>query len=552
MSQKKISREEVARNQIGSTTISRALSQVLTIVFLCVIVIVPVSQYWLDSSAGINTFVPIEKTHGTIDGIISPATIKKNNNWILNNIDALENSLEDNSFLRKMFLGPMQYFLLKFLGQGNDKVVLGKDNWIFYRQGVDYLTGPPFLGNDQLDLRSASGELWEEPVQPDPVLAILDFKKQLEARGIELVLLPVPVKPAILPGHLTARSIVAPLSNRSWEEFLTRMRHNGVRLFNCRQILWDYSKQQERGFLQTDTHWSPEAMQRVATGLAAYLKKNISGTAGETTFVGRDIDVDGTGDIAKMLDLPPGREIYPVEKVTARQIMSEQNELWQPDRESQILILGDSFTNIYSVPGLGWGYGAGFAEQLSYEMRRAVDLLARNDSGAYVTREMLATELARGRDRLDGKKVVVWEFAERELSFGDWKLLDLKLGIARESSFFLAEEAEKIHVSGTVKAISVSPKPGSVPYRDNILTVHLVDIEGNTLEGNSGQAVVYGMGMHDNQLTRLATLRPGDVASFTISSWEQVETEYGSYRRTMLEDEMLELELPNWGELNDD
>jgi hypothetical protein len=36
----------------------------------------------------------------------------------------------------------------------------------------------------------------------------------------------------------------------------------------------------------------------------------------------------------------------------------------------------------------------------------------------------------------------------------------------------------------------------------------------------------------------------------SLSAWEEVEGEYGSYRRSPLDDEMMELELPNWGTLH--
>jgi alginate O-acetyltransferase complex protein AlgJ len=70
---------------------------------------------------------------------------------------------------------------------------------------------------------------------------------------------------------------------------------------------------------------------------------------------------------------------------------------------------------------LGWGTSAGFAEQLSYALRRPVDRLVQNDQGAFATREMLRRE----PDRLDGKRVVVYQFAVRELAFGDWKVIPL-------------------------------------------------------------------------------------------------------------------------------
>ena len=51
-------------------------------------------------------------------------------------------------------------------------------------------------------------------------------------------------------------------------------------------------------------------------------------------------------------------------------------------------------------------------------------MLSQNDSGAFATRQLLWNALAGGEDRLAGKRVVVWEFASRELAVGDWKPLD--------------------------------------------------------------------------------------------------------------------------------
>jgi len=99
------------------------------------------------------------------------------------------------------------------------------------------------------------------------------------------------------------------------------------------------------------------------------------------------------------------------------------------------LLLGDSFTNIYAVRSafaqsedgvpLDWGESAGLAEQLSHHLGRPVDRIARNAGGSHSTRRDLARDLARGGDRLDGVRVVVWQFAVRELSHGDWPVIPL-------------------------------------------------------------------------------------------------------------------------------
>ena len=58
--------------------------------------------------------------------------------------------------------------------------------------------------------------------------------------------------------------------------------------------------------------------------------------------------------------------------------------------------------------------------------------------------------------------------------------------------------------------------------------------------------------MRDNRLTGLANLRPGDTVTLALTGWDAVEGEYGSYRRTALDDEMMELEIPNWGRAIDE
>ena len=85
-------------------------------------------------------------------------------------------------------------------------------------------------------------------------------------------------------------------------------------------------------------------------------------------------------------------------------------------------MLGDSFANIYALESMGWGTSAGFAEHLSRALARRIDRLVQNDEGAFAARAMLV----RDPGRLDGKRVVVYQFAARELAFGDWKIMPLR------------------------------------------------------------------------------------------------------------------------------
>jgi len=214
-------------------------------------------------------------------------------------------------------------------------------------------------------------------------------------------------------------------------------------------------------------------------------------------------------------------------------------------------LLGDSFSNIFSLNALGWGESAGFAEQLSLSFGgRPLDCILRNSDGAFATREILSRELARGRDRLAGKKLVIWEFADRELAFGDWKLLEMKLGQPQPAKFFVPKTGETVTATGTVEAISTVPRPGSVPYKDHILALHLTDLTIEGREENPGlEALVYAESMHDNVLTGVAHLRPGDRVTLRLHAWSDVSDQYDKINRSEIDDPAVQLEEPCWGEL---
>ncbi|MEE4167055.1 MAG: hypothetical protein V2I35_13720 [Desulfocapsaceae bacterium] len=544
-----LEREEIARREIGVTVISRRCSQFLSIFFLLSVFMVPVIQLAIDKGPGFE--LSLAASGSNAEGSWTGRLVHGNRE-ILRTIDLLERDLEDRSFLRTLFLPPLQFFFTKYLGQGNEQVVSGRNGQLFFRPAVDYLVGPPFLHKDRLQQRLQGHEIWEEPVFPDPIQSIRTFAGQLALRDIDLVVVPVPVKAAVRPTPLLLENVDGPLVNRSWNSFVEQLENSGAQVFDIRELLHDFETASGSAYLATDTHWSPAAVKLVAGRLAEFLEERYENLGGNDAYRFHRLEVSGIGDLHRMLRLPEKWPLFSGETVEIEQVLTATGAFWQPDRNSPVLLLGDSYTNIYSSPGLAMGTGSGLAEHLSASLQRPVDLLARNDDGAFSSREMLATELRRGRDRLAGKRVVVWEFSERELAFGNWKNTDITLGKPQNSDFFLVPPGESMNIQATIADISSSPRPGTIPYRDNIVTVHLVDLKSEKIAENINQALVYGFGMRDNLMTPLATLRPGDRVSMTLFSWEEKETEYGSYRRTSLDDDMIELELPNWGVINED
>src|SRR5262249_29144805 len=109
---------------------------------------------------------------------------------------------------------------------------------------------------------------------------------------------------------------------------------------------------------------------------------------------------------------------FPPEKVTIRQVVTG-NGLWRPSKEGDVLLLGDSFSNIFSFEAMGWGESAGLAEHFSVAFGRAIYCIFVNSDPAFPTPRNFE-QRARARARPFGWKktghlgirsarVVVWE-----------------------------------------------------------------------------------------------------------------------------------------------
>jgi alginate O-acetyltransferase complex protein AlgJ len=538
---RKVTREEEAELALKNSAFAGSSQSLLILLFLVTILSVPAIQFACEvrspraDAGGTFNLFKAYPTWSKIRAVRSPRDL-----WRLlprgSELKAAEKELETESVVSEWLLPRVQLSLVKF-GAGNEQVYLGQNNWLFYRPDVDYVTGPPFLEPKVMTQRAHA-----TAAQPDPIRAIVDFRDQLATRRIDLVAVPIPVKPGVEAVHLSGRAernII--LQNASFSEFKTRLVKAGVRVFDPGDTLTLVGGPK---YLEADTHWRPETMERVVENLASFINGSPQPVSAVPVV---ERTIRGFGDIARMLKLPESTGPYSKETVTIHEVTS-----WRPSKDADILLLGDSFSNIFSLAGLGWGESAGLAEHLSRALgNRPLDCILRNSDGAFATREILSRELARGKDRLAGKKLVIWEFAARELAFGDWKMIDLKVGQTAPAKFFVPKTGESVTASGTVEAISTVPRPGSVPYQDHILALHLSDL---TIEGRDDtaglEAFVYAESMRDNVLTPAARLRPGDRVTLRLTPWSAVSDRYEKINRSEIDDPAVQLEEPCWGEVN--
>lgn len=559
-------REEQAKLEIGHTEISLGVKWTLFVVGLFTLCAVPAVQTYCemrkyaegrresawpqccDILAALPRAAAAYREH---DGGRIAKTFRANA-VLLQAIDKYEKDLKAESFLTQFVLPPTQELLVR-AGSGNEKGYVGRPGWLFYRPGIDYCTGPGFLDPQHMTRRAGSGNEWQPAPQPDPRAAICQFHRQLAERNIRLVLMPTPDKATIHPEKFSSRyqGRRIDVHNPSYRQFLDELEAEGVLVCDVTDALAQYrDRSGNAAYLAKDTHWRPEAMESAAAELARLIEENIvlSATAVHRYRHQTSKNVKNLGDIAMMLKLRQNQGVFCEEAVTIRPVTNAAGKPWQPDPAAEILLLGDSFTNIYSLEMMNWGSAAGLAEQLSFALGRRVDTILRNDDGAYATRELLSRELAQGEDRLAGKKVVVWQFAARELAVGDWKLLDMTLKQSRKPADGPPRADHELIVSGTIAATSAAPRAGQMPYAHHIFTLDLTDLQVHSGTLTEPRIAVYLFSMRNHQNTPAFSWPVGKRVKLKLRPWKpDFFARYGRINRSEPDDN--ELERRWWGEV---
>ena len=500
-------RRETALKALSTTSIKQKVGIVGIVIFSATLLSVPICQLISDIHRGESPHI------FQAVGLFPVPSLEE--------IEQYEDTLEEKSVLTHWLLPSVQTVLTHVFRTGNEQAYLGRDGWLFYRADIDSLIGAS-------SQKTASAAL----------AAVVDFNRQLQARGITLIVVPTPTKPTIHPEKFSARyrNADTPIHAPHYTPFVDALVSEGVLVYDPSSLLFEAAQ-----YLKTDTHWKPEAMEQVAQHLAAFIEKKVQLSASQSlAYIKTPVDTANIGDITKMLKLPEDQTLFPPERVTRNVVQTPSGNRWQPMHASEILFLGDSFSNIYSLAGMGWGDSAGFVEHLSAALARPIDKIVINAGGADATRQALVQEL----NRLTGKRLLIYQFATRELSSGDWKLLSIPSDKARQRSAVSIEEA--ITVTGTIKAKTVPPMPRTVPYSECIIALHLRDLDASNLPD---ECVVFLWGMRQNRWTAAATFKVEQQVKLLLRPWTEVETEYGSYNRKELENEDTWLLDVYWGEI---
>lgn len=319
-----------------------------------------------------------------------------------------ERRLEQANWVGQVTRPWVQYAQFAWLGDGGSKVTIGREGWYFYKPGLNYvIDGPqtPTVGS------AASTSL-------DPVAAIVDYRDQLASRGIRLLLLPVPNKESIYPDRVTERAgSMRQADAPRTREILARLRSANVEVVDLFEEFRSYRSgvsgvEQVPLYLAQDTHWSPAGVERAARLVARRLVELGWAQRGRVEYEVRSTAVRRTGDLIRMLQSPAIERAVRAEEVLCQQVIrKDTGEVYRDGAEAEVLVLGDSFTRIYQQDA---PMSAGFIAHLARELHQPVISLVNDGGGSTLGRQELRANPA----MLEGRKVVIWEFVERDIGLG--------------------------------------------------------------------------------------------------------------------------------------
>ena len=475
---------------------------VISLCFILIIGILPLSQF----AKEIIFHEPIVEM-GLFHGLPTAEKVR-----------SYEKAIEDNSVVSQHARRWFQILLSRLGNQGTNKVVMGRDNWLFYRPSLDYVTKP-------------SSSFYRKF---EPLPAITAFHQTLKEQGVDLILLPIPGKSTIYPEFLSKRYDIeyGPAVNPYAEEFFQKLKDEGIHIIDPTDLLWkEKMALQDRSlYLQQDTHWSPEGMKLVANYLsdAILSGKWIEGIPKKSYKI-QPVDVTRYGDLYDMLNLSEDHTCFSPKTVMVEKVIdSKTGGPCKSDANSPIVLLGDSFTNVFSKAEMGWGEYGGLAEHLAYNLGIPIDAIALNDGGATGSRE----QLARRAYALGGKKVVIWQFPTRDLTNPEsqWKIINIpkpsKVEVKPQKHKIIEQVIEKpkeknLVVMGEVILVSNVPDPSQVAYSDCLTYIKYRIILVEQGEYKDNEIIVVFWGMKKSKLMPAARFQLGEKHRLILEPFDK-------------------------------
>lgn len=405
-----------------------------------------------------------------------------------------------------------QAFMTRLFREGNRKVYLGEDGWLYYRPDLEAVFGKgPYYEEPSSVSREKTTDVWKAPMT-----VISDFAKQLRDRGIELVIVPVPTKPMACPAGLGLEAIDES-GGGHFDQVLRDLKEQQIEAVNLLPVFKTLPEASR--FLREDTHWTPEAMRLAAREIASVVEGKLKSGSGRAGAVaGERLRMAHSGDLAEMLD-EGSKSFQEVELEIPIGVV-------QNDEKASVVLLGDSFVNIYDERGLGFDdenderIGAGFAAHLSANLGASIHSIAINGDGATGVRREFASL---PDDKVRSKEVVVWVLSARDLLLAElparragirWMPVEFRapVEIGQKPSVV----SDGLVVTGTVGELSRFADPRETAYKDAVYSLILSELDVEKGSHTNEEIFAFASAFKDRVLQPSSRLELGKRYRFTL------------------------------------
>ena len=280
--------------------------------------------------------------------------------------------------------------------------------WLFLSKELEHLSYGPFW--DKAGVNSL----------PDPAPVIIRYHEDLSKRGVELLLVPVPPKAALMPGKfrkgMTRSDVLAS------KPFFAKLTAAGVNVLDLEPMFEQGIADGNKLYCEQDAHWSPLTCERVAAKIHALYadqpwakgNANIVRSEPQTILIKGDLIGDRFAGMAA--------EKLQVVKVGTKE--GDKIVRVSPDDSSPVILLGDSHTLVFSEGGEMHCTGAGLVDHLQQQFGFPLSLVGSMGSGSDSARVRLVRDFSRRKPGyLNGKKLLIWCFTAREFTLGKWRVI---------------------------------------------------------------------------------------------------------------------------------
>ena len=286
------------------------------------------------------------------------------------------------------------------LGQSSGDVIVGRGGFLFYRNDIRLASSPGYAPQPEMKPHSALERSF---------VTIAHLDAELKARGIHLIVAPIPPGPTIYPdrvwrGYPRSAGPAWPAPVPAW---IARLRAAGVDAIDLAPGLFAAREKGEVWFPQ-DTHWSSLGFDTALSEIADHARPHLP--ARPPLGYRRDWSPEPPlGAIFTLTHLPSRWSRWPGAHATRPGFRLYEGDQPAPpgDDEASVLLVGDSYLDLFPQDNATRGPGAA----LAYHLGQPVQLRAKNGA----TPLDVLRDLAAHPERLRGKKVVVWLFAGRFL-----------------------------------------------------------------------------------------------------------------------------------------